>query len=121
MVVMQVRWQNTVAELQVSLTSAVGDVVVAAGAIAYSGPFTPLYRASLLDQWTTKLTELGVPFSEGSSLIQTLADPIATRAWAIAGLPTDSVSVENGALLHTVIAPACVPGGCLLAVETLEQ
>lgn len=93
----QVRWQNTVAELQESLTSAVGDVIVAAGAIAYSGPFTPLYRASLLEQWTAKLAELGVPFSQGSNLISTLADPVATRTWAIAGLPTDSVSVENGA------------------------
>lgn len=71
---------------------------MAAGAIAYSGPFTPLYRASLLEQWTTKLAELGVPFSEGSNLISILADPVATRAWAIAGLPTDNVSVENGML-----------------------
>lgn len=101
---MQVRWQNTVTELRVSLTSAVGDVIVAAGAIAYSGPFTPHYRSALLEQWTTKLAELNVPLSVGSSLINTLADPVATRAWAISGLPTDSVSVENGALPQAVAA-----------------
>jgi dynein heavy chain len=40
----KIRWQETVASLTRAAVNVVGDVVVAAGAIAYSGPFTPLYR-----------------------------------------------------------------------------
>lgn len=40
----KVRWQETVKQLTLGMDSVVGDVVVAAGSIAYSGPFTPLYR-----------------------------------------------------------------------------
>ncbi len=40
----RVRWQATVQQLSADLHNAVGDVVVAAGSIAYSGPFTPGYR-----------------------------------------------------------------------------
>lgn len=108
----QVRWQDTVASLGAALVNAVGDVVIASGSIAYSGPFTPLFRASLLKQWTAELLRLNVPFTDGTSLIRTLEDPVATRAWTIAGLPTDSVSVENGAPLlcsrSAYIAPTSV-------------
>lgn len=40
----KVRWQDTVGALSRAMINVVGDVVVAAGAIAYSGPFTPQYR-----------------------------------------------------------------------------
>lgn len=40
----RVRWQATVQQLSADLHNVVGDVVVAAGCIAYSGPFTPAYR-----------------------------------------------------------------------------
>lgn len=95
------RWQETVASLGAALVNAVGDVIIASGSIAYSGPFTPVFRSSLLQQWTSELRKLNVPFTEGTSLIRTLEDPVATRAWTIAGLPTDSVSIENGTTLDT--------------------
>jgi hypothetical protein len=47
-----------------------------AGAIAYSGPFVPSYRASLLADWTAKLVEVGLPHSPHANLIKTLADPV---------------------------------------------
>ena len=100
------------AELGNALTNVTGDVVVAAGAIAYAGPFTPAFRAALLAQWRERLRELGVPFTPGTTLIRTLEDPVQTRAWTLAGLPTDSVSVENGAQLRSF---AC----CIVAAEDL--
>jgi dynein heavy chain, axonemal len=91
------RWQETVAALEAALGNVVGDVLVSAGAIAYSGPFTPSFRAILLEQWTAALRENGVPFSKGTNLVALLGEPVATRAWVAAGLPTDTVSIENGA------------------------
>ena len=50
----------------------VGDVVAAAGTIAYSGPFTPVFRQMLLAEWSNVLKDAGVPHSAGTSLIKTL-------------------------------------------------
>lgn len=40
----KIRWEETVQNLTLGMENVVGDMVVAAGSIAYSGPFTPLYR-----------------------------------------------------------------------------
>ena len=93
------RWQATVEQLGKDLTNVVGDVVVAAGTIAYSGPFTPAFRQALLVEWTQQLQKAGVPHSPGTNIIKTLQDPVKIRAWNIAGLPTDNVSVENGIIV----------------------
>jgi hypothetical protein len=46
---------------------------------AHTGPFTPVYRANLLTEWTGYLQKAAVPHSEGSSLIKTLQDPIKVQ------------------------------------------
>ncbi|WIA11828.1 hypothetical protein OEZ85_011917 [Tetradesmus obliquus] len=74
------RWSATVEQLQQDLDNLVGDVVLAAGAIAYSGPFVPSYRSSLLADWTAKLVEVGLPHSPHANLIKTLADPVQGQA-----------------------------------------
>jgi len=94
------RWQATVKQLQLDLHNAVGDVVVAAGVIAYSGPFVPNYRTALLSEWGHLLEQAHVPASKGANLVRTLADPVTVRAWTIAGLPTDTQSVENGIIVN---------------------
>ncbi|GMH32802.1 hypothetical protein BSKO_00636 [Bryopsis sp. KO-2023] len=95
----KIRWQETVKNLTFSMENVVGDVVVAAGSIAYSGPFTPLYRQALVQEWIEKMKEVNVPYSANTCLIATLNDPVQSRAWNIAGLPTDSLSIENGIIV----------------------
>jgi len=77
----------------------VGDITLAAGAIAYSGPFVPSYRAALHAEWSAALDAARVPRGASASLVGTLADPVRVRAWTLAGLPTDSVSVENAIIV----------------------
>jgi dynein heavy chain len=45
------------------------------------------------------MKELKVPHTPGAGIVKTLADPVRIRAWNIAGLPTDSVSIENGIIV----------------------
>jgi hypothetical protein len=45
-----------------------------------AGPFTPVYRAALLSEWTAKLGAEGVPHTEATNLIKTLQDPVKVRA-----------------------------------------
>ena len=75
----------------------VGDIVVAAGCIAYSGPFTPAFRQLLQQEWLALLQGASVPHTPGTNLIGTLqVNPSAlteqgTRGFAsFAGLLSDS-------------------------------
>ena len=72
----RLRWQATVQQLSHDMINVVGDVVIAAGCIAYSGPFTPVYRTQLVHEWVAQLQERGVPSTEGTNLIKTLQDPV---------------------------------------------
>ncbi|KAM4722817.1 dynein axonemal heavy chain 1 [Rhinophrynus dorsalis] len=92
------RWQDTVLNLENLLVNVTGDLLLCAGFLAYLGPFTGYYRAALFDQWTKKLKELEVPCTQEPHLIATLGDPVKIRSWQIAGLPNDTLSVENGVI-----------------------
>ncbi|KAM4652007.1 dynein axonemal heavy chain 1 [Discoglossus pictus] len=92
------RWQDTVQNLEKLLVNVTGDLLLCAGFLAYLGPFTGPYRTALFDQWTVRLRELGVPCTQEPSLIGTLGDPVKIRSWQIAGLPNDTLSVENGVI-----------------------
>jgi len=93
------RWSKTITELNVIYDNIVGDVLVSSGSIAYLGAFTSAYRNALVSEWREALSRLAVPYSEGCTVRSTLADPVQIRAWNIAGLPTDSVSIENGIIM----------------------
>ncbi|GLI62391.1 hypothetical protein VaNZ11_005010 [Volvox africanus] len=95
----RVRWQATVDQLTHDLVNVVGDVVISAATIAYSGPFTPLYRSALVAEWSALLKDAGVPGTPNASLLTTLQDPVKVRSWTIAGLPTDTLSIENGIIV----------------------
>ncbi|KAM6256563.1 LOW QUALITY PROTEIN: dynein axonemal heavy chain 1 [Porphyrio hochstetteri] len=92
----KVRWQNTAQSLECRISNITGDVLVAAGFVAYLGPFTGQYRAALCEDWLRLLSENTIPHSREPNLPGTLGDPVEIRSWQIAGLPNDTLSVENG-------------------------
>lgn len=68
--------QVSVAQLTKDYDNLVGDALVSAGMIAYSGPFTPDFRQKLVKGWQEKLVEVGIPHSDGCDVRLTLADPV---------------------------------------------
>lgn len=95
----KVRWASTVTTLEGLIENVVGDVIIAAGGIAYLGAFTAVYRETQEHDWAKKLQEYGIPFTEGAGVRKTLSDAVQIRAWNIAGLPTDALSTENAIIL----------------------
>ncbi|KAG0617480.1 hypothetical protein M758_5G192300 [Ceratodon purpureus] len=93
------RWIANIASIGVQLGLVIGDVAIAGGHIAYTGPFTPPYRASLNAEWLDKLVDLEVPHTPHTTLQSCLKDPVQMRAWNIAGLPSDSLSEDNGIIV----------------------
>eukprot|EP00329_Picozoa_sp_Boothbay-MS584-11_P000996 19247_6 len=93
------RWTDSAAQLGIKLTNVTGDVLVAAGMVAYVGPFTKLFREEITSDWIRTAGELNVPRSEVFSLIATLGEPVQIREWNIQGLPSDDFSIENGIIV----------------------
>lgn len=62
------RWIANIASIGVDLGLLIGDVTIAGGHIAYTGPFTPPYRASLNAEWLQKLIDLKVLVSNTKNL-----------------------------------------------------
>jgi dynein heavy chain len=52
------------------------------------------------NEWNKLIEEKNLPRSAAFSLVGTLGEPVIIRAWNIAGLPSDSFSVENGIILR---------------------
>ncbi|KAF6028262.1 hypothetical protein EB796_013428 [Bugula neritina] len=90
------RWEESVERLEREIDLIVGDVLISSGAVAYLGPFTGEFRNEMMSNWLKKLGETEVPHTDDPSIVSTLADPVKVRSWQIAGLPKDTLSVENG-------------------------
>lgn len=94
-----VRWTETAEQLREKMVQLVGDVFLSAAMISYCGAFTGPYRDRLSGAWVKEMKEMGIPVSEEFSLRDTLASPVEVREWNIQGLPTDSLSVDNGVMV----------------------
>lgn len=90
------RWTEVAASLNKVFYNLTGDVLIAAGAIAYLGAFTKNFRNEILIKWVEKCKASKIPCSDVFSLSKVLGDPIKIRQWAISGLPSDDFSVDNG-------------------------
>ncbi|XP_063065421.1 dynein axonemal heavy chain 12 [Engraulis encrasicolus] len=93
------RWSKAADDLQNTYDNLTGDVLISAGVIAYLGAFTAGFRHDCTKGWTKLCKSQDIPSSDDFSLSKTLGDPIKIRAWNIAGLPTDSFSIDNGVIV----------------------
>jgi dynein heavy chain len=93
----KVRWQASAVALGDSLINLVGDMCLAAGCLAYLGPFTSQFRSRIVGQWVTLCKQQNIPCGD-FTLLKALAEPVVLRAWQIDGLPADDFSCENGLL-----------------------
>ncbi|XP_030888189.1 dynein heavy chain 12, axonemal [Leptonychotes weddellii] len=94
------RWYQAADDLQIIYENLTGDVLVSAGVIAYLGAFTSGFRQKCTENWSMLCKEKKIPCSEEFSLSKTLGDPVKIRAWNIAGLPTDTFSIDNGVIVN---------------------
>ena len=105
----EVRWRASVKKLEQDYINLDGDLLISAGTIAYLGPFTGEYRSRLVSLWTSKIAELNIPHTPGCGLAATMSEPTLVRQWNIWGLPTDSMSTENGIIVDVAKRwPLCI-------------
>jgi dynein heavy chain len=93
------RWLERAKQLEGDLKNLVGNILIAAGYIAYLGPFTLSYRENLLEGWMRFTQMQRIPVDSSFSLEGILADPVQVREWTLAGLPADQLSKDNGIIV----------------------
>jgi len=54
----------------------------------------------MVNEWIVGLKKYAIPHNEQCLLIDTLSDPVRVRDWQIAGLPKDTLSIENGVIVQ---------------------
>ncbi|VEN46856.1 unnamed protein product [Callosobruchus maculatus] len=93
------RWKATAKELGEKYYILTGDVLIAAGVVAYLGPFTMQYRQSQVERWVKSLKSYDIYCTEDFQLTAILGEAVVIRAWNIFGLPTDNFSIDNGIII----------------------
>ena len=97
------RWGQEVAKLKEQSTYLIGDCLVAAGMLAYSGPFTSEYRQELESMWVGKLDVQKILHSPNLCMRSVLGNAAVVREWVNKfSLPDDNLSVENGIILENL-------------------
>jgi dynein heavy chain len=95
----QVRWLAELKQLTKDKIDLTGNILLAAGTIAYAGPFTSVFRNDMVKEWVRTCLEYSIPADENFTLERVLGDPPTIREWNIQGLPADPLSVENGIIV----------------------
>ena len=101
------RWQSAAEALKEERAVLMGDMVLAASAITYLGPFEASYRKALTDEsWMGLLRNTpAVPSrSRLFELREAVGDTDKMRQWELQGIPNDSVSCENMIILEATVA-----------------
>ncbi|GBF97683.1 flagellar outer dynein arm heavy chain beta [Raphidocelis subcapitata] len=94
------RWSETIRTLEGQEGMLVGNALLAAAFVSYAGPFNMAFRQQLVtERWLPDILERGIPISKGIKPLDLLTDDSTKAKWAQEGLPTDPLSVENGAIM----------------------
>uniref|UniRef100_A0A671S7I2 AAA+ ATPase domain-containing protein n=1 Tax=Sinocyclocheilus anshuiensis TaxID=1608454 RepID=A0A671S7I2_9TELE len=85
------RWSETAYNLGELYNNLTGDILISAAIVAYLGAFTSSFRqvCQLIKQ----------SISPNMSLMNSLGEPVKIRSWTIAGLPSDSFSIDNAIII----------------------
>lgn len=72
----KIRWTETSKQLGIKKDLLIGDCLIAAGGVAYNGPFTSEYRGALEEEWRKKVESLNIIHSKGAKMGDVLGDEV---------------------------------------------
>lgn len=94
----KVRWTAQKEVLAAKEAMLVGNSLLAAGFLSYTGAFTFAFRREMLEQWVGGVQERKIPMSEPFNLQSLLTTDVEVSKWTSEGLPADELSIQNGIL-----------------------
>ncbi|XP_015226728.1 PREDICTED: dynein heavy chain 7, axonemal [Cyprinodon variegatus] len=95
----KIRWSEMALSLEQLFDNLTGDILISAGIMTYLGTFTSKYRQDQVEKWIDLCRSIEIPCSSNMSLVNSLGDPVKIREWTAAGLPSDSLSIDNAIII----------------------
>jgi len=95
-----VRWAASIESFAVREQTLIGDVMLGSAFVSYIGSFNAAFRDDLVKtKWVPDLVERGLPMTDAITPIDILASEAEIAQWSNEKLPSDSISVQNGAII----------------------
>lgn len=106
----QKRWSLQSIELKQAKERLVGDCLLAASFLCYTGPFNFEFRNRMIyTDWIGHIRELEIPLTEDFHLKKLMTSDVECSKWASEGLPQDDLSIQNGILTtNSTRWPLCI-------------
>lgn len=93
------RWEAGSRTFDVEMSTIVGDVLLSAAFLAYSGFFDQHYREVMWQEWISHLNEANIKFKPELSFTEYLSTADDRLSWQSKGLPSDNLFTENAIML----------------------
>ncbi|WVN87983.1 uncharacterized protein L203_103180 [Cryptococcus depauperatus CBS 7841] len=95
----QERWDAGSKTFETEMGTIIGDVMVSAAFLAYSGFFDQHYREIMKRDWTEHLSNSSINFKHDLALSEFLSTADERLAWQANQLPVDNLCTENAVML----------------------
>ncbi|CAM1511285.1 Fc.00g087980.m01.CDS01 [Cosmosporella sp. VM-42] len=95
----RVRWEEGSKSFETQISTLVGDVLVAAAFLAYSGLYDQTFRKSMMDDWFHQLHLSGVQYKSPNPVTEYLSTADERLGWQDNTLPVDDLCTENAIIL----------------------
>jgi dynein heavy chain 1 len=93
------RWEEGSKSFETQISTLVGDVLVAAAFLAYSGLYDQTFRKSMMEDWLHQLHLSGIQFKQHNPITEYLSTADERLGWQENTLPVDDLCTENAIVL----------------------
>lgn len=95
----RLRWEDGSKSFEKQISTIVGDVLVAAAFLAYSGLYDQQFRKAMIDDWLNQLELSGIKYKTPNPVTEFLSTADERLKWQKHGLPVDDLCTENAIIL----------------------
>ncbi|POS87247.1 cytoplasmic dynein-like protein 1 heavy chain 1 [Erysiphe pulchra] len=95
----RIRWENSSKSFETQIATLVGDVLVAAAFLAYSGLYDQQFRKNMMDDWLNQLQLSGIFYKQYNPMTEYLSTADERLGWHENSLPVDDLCTENAIIL----------------------
>lgn len=95
----RLRWEDGSKSFEKQISTIVGDVLVAAAFLAYSGLYDQQFRKAMIDDWLDQLALSGIKYKAPNPVTEFLSTADERLKWQKHGLPVDDLCTENAIIL----------------------
>jgi dynein heavy chain 1 len=93
------RWSKSSGTFEVIMRSLVGDGLLMAAFLTYSGFFDFKTRSTMMEKWKSTIESLGLDYREDLGVVESLSKASQRLTWEAEGLPGDHLSLENAVII----------------------